>query len=113
MPLSDYESRMLAQIEITLCEQDPGFVSRFRDDVGRQARIGAVCGAALCVAGFAMMVSGLAFKATMVAGFPLLSVFGYVMTWGGAVHVVTWPVIQRAKRLFVKIYLWGQPPRTR
>jgi Protein of unknown function (DUF3040) len=100
MPLSDYESRMLAQIEVTLCERDPGFVSRFRDDVGRQARIGAVPGKALCVAG-------------IVAGFPLLSVFGYVMTWVGAVHVVTWPVIARAKRLFVKIYLWGQPPRTR
>jgi hypothetical protein len=57
--------------------------------------------------GFAMMVSGLAFKATMVGGFPLLSVFGYVMTWGGAVHVVTWPVIQRAKRLLIKVARWA------
>jgi hypothetical protein len=98
---------MLAQIETTLCEQDPGFVSRFRGDVPRRRQIGAVCGAALCIAGFAMMVSGLAFKATMVGGFPLLSVFGYVMTWGGAVHVVTWPVIQRAKRLLIKVARWA------
>ena len=98
---------MLAQIESTLCEQDPGFVERFRGDVPRWRHVGVVCGAALCVAGLAMMVAGLAFKATMVGGFPVLSVFGYVMTWGGAVHVITWPVIARAKRLLIKVGRWA------
>ena len=58
------------------------------NDVGRLRRVRAVCGVALCLAGFAAMVSGVAFKATMVGGFPLLSVFGYVTAWGGSVQVV-------------------------
>jgi hypothetical protein len=34
----------------------------------------------------------------MIGGFPVLSVLGYLVMWGGAVHVVTEPVIVGAKR---------------
>ena len=48
-------------------------------------------GAALFVIGLAMLVSGVAFKATMIGGFPILSVIGFIVMFGGVVFAITGP----------------------
>ncbi|ORB82881.1 hypothetical protein B1987_02415 [Mycobacterium kansasii] len=92
MPLSDHEQRMLEQIESALYAEDPKFASSvrgggFRAPTARRR----LQGAALFVIGLAMLVSGVAFKATMIGTFPILSVFGFVVMFGGVVYAVTGP----------------------
>jgi hypothetical protein len=38
-----------------------------------------------------MLVSGVAFKATMIGSFPILSVIGFVVMFGGVVFAITAP----------------------
>ncbi|KAA1250369.1 DUF3040 domain-containing protein [Mycobacterium simiae] len=92
MPLSDHEQRMLEQIESALYAEDPKFASSvrgggFRAPTARRR----LQGAALFVVGLALLVSGVAFKATMIGSFPILSVFGFVVMFGGVVFAVTGP----------------------
>jgi hypothetical protein len=44
---------------------------------------------ALFVTGLAMLVSGVAFKATMIGSFPILSVVGFIVMFGGVVYAIT------------------------
>lgn len=90
MPLSDHEQRMLDQIESALYAEDPKFASSvrgggFRAPTARRR----VQGTALFVVGLGMLVSGVAFKATMIGSFPILSVVGFVVMFGGVVYAVT------------------------
>jgi hypothetical protein len=92
MPLSDHEQRMLDQIESALYAEDPKFASSvrgggFRAPTARRR----LQGAALFVIGLAMLVSGVAFKATMIGSFPILSVIGFVVMFGGVVFAITGP----------------------
>ena len=92
MPLSDHEQRMLDQIESALYAEDPKFASSvrgggFRAPTARRR----LQGAALFVIGLAMLVSGVAFKATMIGSFPILSVFGFIVMFGGVVYAITGP----------------------
>lgn len=92
MPLSDHEQRMLDQIESALYAEDPKFASSvrgggFRAPTARRR----LQGAALFVIGLAMLVSGVAFKATMIGTFPILSVVGFVVMFGGVVFAITGP----------------------
>lgn len=92
MPLSDHEQRMLEQIESALYAEDPKFASSvrgggFRAPTARRR----LQGVALFVIGLAMLVSGVAFKATMIGSFPILSVFGFVVMFGGVVFAITGP----------------------
>jgi hypothetical protein len=92
MPLSDHEQRMLDQIESALYAEDPKFASSvrgggFRAPTARRR----LQGAALFVIGLAMLVSGVAFKATMIGNFPILSVVGFVVMFGGVVFAITAP----------------------
>ncbi|CQD15972.1 transmembrane protein [Mycobacterium lentiflavum] len=92
MPLSDHEQRMLDQIESALYAEDPKFASSvrgggFRAPTARRR----LQGAALFVIGLAMLVSGVAFKATMIGNFPILSVVGFVVMFGGVVFAITGP----------------------
>ncbi|MCV7194222.1 DUF3040 domain-containing protein [Mycolicibacterium brumae] len=90
MPLSEHEQRMLDQIESALYAEDPKFASSVR---GGSMRVPSarrrLQGAALFVLGLAMLVSGVAIKATMIGGFPVLSVLGFVVMFGGVVFAVT------------------------
>jgi hypothetical protein len=52
-------------------------------------------GAALFVIGLAMLVSGVAFKATMIGNFPILSVFGFIVMFGGVLFAITGPRLSR------------------
>jgi hypothetical protein len=90
MPLSDHEQRMLDQIESALYAEDPKFASSVRGGGFRaQTARRRLQGLALFVIGLAMLVSGVAFKATMIGSFPVLSVVGFVVMFGGVVYAVT------------------------
>jgi hypothetical protein len=92
MPLSDHEQRMLDQIESALYAEDPKFASSVRGG-GLRAPTARrrLQGAALLVLGLAMLVSGVAFKATMIGNFPVLSLLGFILMFGGGVFAVTGP----------------------
>ena len=92
MPLSDHEQRMLDQIESALYAEDPKFASSVRGG-GLRAPTARrrLQGAALFVIGLGMLVAGVAFKATMIAGFPILSVLGFVVMFGGVIYAITGP----------------------
>jgi hypothetical protein len=96
MPLSDHEQRMLDQIESALYAEDPKFASSvrgggFRAPSARRR----LQGSASFVVGLAMLVAGVAFKATMIGSFPILSVFGFIVMFGGVVFAVTAPRLSR------------------
>ena len=92
MPLSDHEQRMLDQIESALYAEDPKFASSVRGGSLRAPSARRrLQGAALFVIGLAMLVCGVAFKATMIGSFPILSVFGFLVMFGGVVFAITGP----------------------
>ena len=96
MPLSDHEQRMLDQIESALYAEDPKFASSvrgggFRAPTARRR----LQGGALFVIGLAMLVSGVAFKATMIGNFPILSVFGFIVMFAGVIYAITAPRLSR------------------
>src|ERR1700694_4535637 len=92
MPLSDHEQRVIHQIESELYAEDPKFASSVRGGGLRAPSARRrLQGAALFVIGLAMLVSGVAFKATMIGTFPILSVFGFVVMFGGVVFAITGP----------------------
>jgi Protein of unknown function (DUF3040) len=92
MPLSDHEQRMLDQIESALYAEDPKFASSVRGG-GLRAPTARrrIQGVALFVIGLAMLVSGVAFKATMIGNFPVLSVIGFIVMFAGVVFAITGP----------------------
>src|SRR3979490_364575 len=81
---------MLEQIESALYAEDPKFASSVRGG-GLRAPTARrrLQGAALFVTGLAMLVSGVAFKATMIGSFPILSVVGFIVMFGGVVYAIT------------------------
>ncbi len=92
MPLSDHEQRMLDQIESALYAEDPKFASSVRGGTLRAPSARRrLQGAAMFVIGLALLVSGVAFKATMIGSFPILSVFGFMVMFAGVVFAVTGP----------------------
>jgi hypothetical protein len=92
MPLSDHEQRMLDQIESALYAEDPKFASSVRGgNLRAPSARRRLQGAALFVIGLAMLVSGVAFRATMIGSFPILSVIGFIVMFGGVVFAITGP----------------------
>jgi len=92
MPLSDHEQRMLDQIESALYAEDPKFASSVRGGTLRAPSTRRrLQGAGMFVIGLAMLVAGVAFKATMIGSFPILSVLGFLVMFGGVVFAVTGP----------------------
>jgi hypothetical protein len=90
MPLSDHEQRMLDQIESALYAEDPKFASSVRGGTLRTPSTRRrLQGAGLFVLGLAMLIAGVAIKATMIGGFPVLSVLGFIVMFGGVVFAVT------------------------
>jgi hypothetical protein len=97
MPLSDHEQRMLDEIESALYAEDPKFASSVRGGTLRAPTTRRrIQGAALFVIGLAMLVSGVAFRATMIGGFPILSVVGFLVMFGGVVFAITGPRMNKA-----------------
>ena len=94
MPLSDHEQRMLDQIESALYAEDPKFASSVRGG-GLRAPTARrrLQGAALFVAGIAMLIGGVPSKTMWVGSFPVLSVLGFIVMFAGVVFAVTGPRI--------------------
>ena len=110
MPLSDHEQRMLDQIESALYAEDPKFASSVRG-AGLRAPSARrrVQGAGLFILGLALLIAGVAVKATMVGGFPVLSVLGFVTMFAGVVFAVTGPPAPAGRDQAAK----GGQPRAR
>jgi len=49
------------------------------------------------VIGLAMLVCGVAFKATMIGSFPILSVIGFLVMFGGVVFAITGPRVSGSR----------------
>jgi hypothetical protein len=106
MPLSDHEQRMLDQIESALYAEDPKFASSVRGGTLRAPSARRrLQGAALFVLGLALLVAGVAFKATMIGSFPILSVIGFIVMFGGVVFAITGP-----RRAAGRDRAAGEPP---
>jgi hypothetical protein len=100
---------MLAQIESAICAEDPKFASRLGMGKPPARRIGVhIQGAALFMLGLTVLIAGLAFTATTIDGFPILSVLGYLLMWGGALHLVTHSVIAGAIRMAARAARWAR-----
>jgi hypothetical protein len=98
MPLSDHEQRMLDQIESALYAEDPKFASSVRGgNLRAPSARRRLQGVALFVIGLAMLVSGVAFKATMIGSFPILSVIGFVVMFGGVILAITGPRVAKGR----------------
>ena len=100
MPLSDHEQRMLDQIESALYAEDPKFASSVRGGGLRAPTTRRrLQGAALFVLGLAMLVCGVPFKAVWAGPFPIRSVIGFVVMFGGVVVAIPGPRLSgRAER---------------
>lgn len=92
MPLSEHEQRMLEQIESALYAEDPKFASSVK---GGHLHVPSarrrLQGLLLFVVGLGLLVAGVAIKATMVGGFPVLSVVGFIVMFGGVIFAITGP----------------------
>ena len=83
MPLSEHEQRMLDQIESALYAEDPKFASSVRGgNLRTPSTRRRLQGAGLFVLGLAMLVAGVAVKATMIGGFPVLSATPTALNFG-------------------------------
>ncbi len=100
MPLSEHEQRMLDQIESALYAEDPKFASSVRGGTLRTPSTRRrLQGAGLFVVGLAMLVAGVAVKATMIGGFPILSVLGFVVMFAGVVFAISGPRVAGVRDL--------------
>jgi hypothetical protein len=91
MPLSEHEQRMLDQIESALYAEDPKFASNVRGGTLRATSARRrLKGAALFVAGLAMLIAGVPFYGHNHA-FLAVSILGFVVMFAGAVVAVTGP----------------------
>ena len=98
MPLSDHEQRMLDQIESALYAEDPKFASSVRGgNLRAPSARRRLQGVGLFVLGLAMLVAGVAIKATMIGGFPVLSLLGFMVMFGAVVFAITGPRAQGAR----------------
>ena len=88
MPLSEHEQRLLDQIESQLYAEDPKFASNVRGARMRSAtRKRRVQSAAIFVLGLVLLVVGIALP-LQPGGFPVVSVLGFLVMFGGGVLAV-------------------------
>jgi Protein of unknown function (DUF3040) len=98
MPLSDHEQRMLDQIESALYAEDPKFASSVRGGGLRAPSTRRrLQGAALFVIGLALLVAGVPLRTAIFGGYPILSVLGFIIMFGGVVLAITGPRVPGTK----------------
>jgi F0F1-type ATP synthase assembly protein I len=89
MPLSEHEQRLLDQIERALYAEDPKFASTVRGGrLRKPSRRRRIQGVVLFVVGIVALVLGLVFR-WFVGDFPVVSVVGFLLMFGGAVLAIT------------------------
>lgn len=87
MPLSNYEQRVLAQIEAQLCDEDPKFAAalarsrRHSPCLARKVRA-----AAFFATGVVVMLGGLMLPSLMIGEFAALSIVGFLVMFGAALY---------------------------
>lgn len=88
MPLSEHEQRLLDQIERALYAEDPKFASTVRGaKMRRPSRRRRLQGAALFLLGLILLILGVILP-PRVFEVPILSVFGFLVMFAGAVLAV-------------------------
>ncbi|MDR1799766.1 MAG: DUF3040 domain-containing protein [Bifidobacteriaceae bacterium] len=78
MPLSEYEQRVLDQLEQQLASEDPKLGAQLAAGPPPPRRGRILLGVTIVAAGLALMISGLA------AGWPWLSIIGFLVMFAGA-----------------------------
>jgi threonine/homoserine/homoserine lactone efflux protein len=92
MPLSEHEQRLLDQIERALYAEDPKFASTVRGArIRKPSRRRRLQGIALFVLGVALLLLGVMLPLKP-AGVPVVSVFGFLVMFAGA--VLTWTAMR-------------------
>ena len=87
MPLSEHEQRLLDQIESALYAEDPKFASNVRGTRMRsRPHRRRIQGIALFVLGLLLLVAGV--MAPWLFGIPVVSVFGFLVMFAGAVVAI-------------------------
>lgn len=90
MPLSEHEQRLLEQIERALYAEDPKFASTVRGGkLRRPSRRRRIQGISLFVVGVVLLVLGVVFSGTWLAGIPVISIVGFLGMLGGAILALT------------------------
>lgn len=88
MPLSEHEQRLLDQIESALYAEDPKFASNVRGARMRSAtRRRRLQAAVVFVVGLVLLIAGIALP-LQPGGFPIVSVLGFLVMFGGGVIAV-------------------------
>ena len=86
MPLSEHEQRLLDQIERALYAEDPKFASNVRGGrLHRPTRRRRIQGAVVFGLGLVLMAVGMAVPVLRPAGFPVVTLVGFLVMFGGAV----------------------------
>jgi hypothetical protein len=90
MPLSDYEQRMLKMIEQKLLSADPKLAENLsRPGLPMRRWLKA---AALCVSGFATLLSAIIFAPKVIPLLLICSILCFLLTVAGAVCVIAGPL---------------------
>jgi len=81
MPLSEYEQRMLEQMERQLRSDDP----KLADALGSRRASGSrvLLGVVVLIAGMGMLVGGVALQSLWLGGIPWLGIAGFLAMFGG------------------------------
>jgi Protein of unknown function (DUF3040) len=112
MPLSEHEQRLLDQIERALYAEDPKFASTVRGaKLRRPSKRRRVQGIVLFVAGVAALVAGVIFSKLAIVGIPVVSVFGFLLMFFGALITIT--TLRRGDQVADGAPEDGKPTRSR
>jgi hypothetical protein len=100
MPLSEYEQRMLEQMERQLRSDDP----KLADTLGSRRAVGSrvLLGSLLLIGGIGLLLGG------VVTQLPWLGVTGFLAMFGGV-----WLAVSAPRRAAPKVAAGGKPPGPR
>ncbi|WP_434440343.1 DUF3040 domain-containing protein [Lentzea sp. E54] len=112
MPLSEHEQRLLDQIERALYAEDPKFASTVRGaKLRRPSKRRRVQGIVLFVVGVAALVTGVMLPQLAIASIPVVSVFGFLLMFFGA--LITLTTLRRGDQVAEGAQEDGKPTRSR
>ncbi|MCG8922950.1 DUF3040 domain-containing protein [Lentzea sp. CC55] len=112
MPLSEHEQRLLDQIERALYAEDPKFASTVRGaKLRRPSKRRRVQGIVLFVVGVAALITGVMLPQLSIASIPVVSVFGFLLMFFGA--LITLTTLRRGDQVAEAVQEDGRPARSR